>query len=80
MVQFTVSLTFWEIYLYAWSVSNSEMSSWILVMMFGSTLSAIDEALPKHQQYTAGILRATAVSVSLCLLATTVFTPEVVAG
>ena len=80
VLQFTASLVFLGMYLYAWNGGNGDSSSWLLVMMVGSALSAIAESLPKDQQLTAGILRATAVTVLLCLLAATVFAPEFVVG
>ena len=80
LVQFTASLVFLGIYIYAWAGGNGDSSSWILVMMFGSALSGIAESLPKDQQRAAGILRAIAVTVLLCLLAATVFTPEFIVG
>src|SRR6056297_2004624 len=80
LIQFTASLVFLGIYIYAWTGGNGDSSSWILVMMFGSALSGIAESLPKDQQRSAGILRATAVTVLLCLLAATVFAPEFIVG
>jgi hypothetical protein len=80
LVQFTASLVFLGIYVYAWIVGNGDSVSWVLVMMIGSALSGIAESLPKNQRRAAGILRATAVTVLLCLLGVTVYAPEFVVG
>lgn len=80
LIQFTAALVFLGIYVYAWSSGNADSSGWILVMMLGSILSAIAESLPKNQRRAAGLLRATAVTVLVCLLATTVFAPESIVG
>ncbi|MFC7251810.1 hypothetical protein ACFQJ5_19460 [Halomicroarcula sp. GCM10025324] len=80
LVQFTASFVFLGIYLYYWAGGHGNSVSWILVMMIGSALSGIAESLPKDQQRAAGILRGTAVTVFLCLLAATVFAPEFIVG
>ena len=80
VIQFTAPLVFFGMYLYAWNGGNGDSSSWLLVMMVGSALSAIAESLSKEHQLTAGILRTIAVTVLLCLLATTLSAAEFVVG
>jgi peptidoglycan/LPS O-acetylase OafA/YrhL len=80
LVTFAGVAVFTSVYVYYGVLRDSATVGWLLVMIVGSALSGIAESLPKDRRRIAGALRITAILVLLCVLALTVFAPEVVVG
>ena len=80
LVQFSGAVVFLVVYLYFSLLRNSTSSSWILVLVAGSTLSGMAESLPKHRRKTAGVLRLTVILLLVGFLGATLITPEFVIG
>ena len=77
-VQFTGAVIFLGLYSYTWIEGNGNPSNWLLFMIIGSFLSGIAESLPKNRKFTAGIVRLTAITVLMCLLAIIFLVPDFV--
>lgn len=79
LVMFSGALALLVIYVY-YGVLGESTSTSTLFLMVGAALSGVAESLPKDRRRTAGMLRATAILVLVCLLAAVAFAPEFVVG
>jgi hypothetical protein len=73
------ALIFASLYIYGRVVGGSS-SSWLLVMILGTGVAGIAEALPERRRQAAGALRSVAIFVFLCLVVASIVAPELIVG
>jgi hypothetical protein len=78
LVHFAGSLAFASLYLYTWSVGDTDLGRWLLVMAVGAAVAGTAESLPTARRQTAGALRLVAILLLLCLVTASVVAPELV--
>jgi hypothetical protein len=80
LVQFAGAVVFLSLAVYMVTVGNASQSRWVLVMMAGFALSGSAESLPKNRRRLAGVLRLTAITILLGLVAVSLLAPGFVLG
>jgi hypothetical protein len=73
------ALIFAGLYIYGWVVDGSPVT-WLLVMVIGTGMAGIAEALPKSRRQAAGILRSVAILVFLSLVVASIVAPGSIVG
>ncbi|WP_188852783.1 hypothetical protein [Haloarcula argentinensis] len=73
------TLIFAGLYIYGRIVGGSS-GGWLLVMVLGTGIAGIAEALPERRRQTAGVLRSVAILVLLCLVVVSVVAPDFIVG
>ncbi|KAA9399870.1 hypothetical protein Har1130_01955 [Haloarcula sp. CBA1130] len=73
------ALIFAGLYSYGWVVDGAP-GSWLLIMVLGTGLAGIAEALPASRRQTAGVLRSVAILVLLSLVVASIAAPEFIVG
>ncbi|WP_244509959.1 hypothetical protein [Halogranum gelatinilyticum] len=77
MALFAGSLLSLSSYVYYWSLGASP-SVTALAVAVGFALSGVAESLPKRRRRVAGVFRVALLTLLFGLLATTIFSPEVI--
>jgi len=80
LVMFSGALVFSGLYAYYGIFGDARSVSWLAFLIAGFVLSGVAESLPEDRRLATGAMRLTAVLVLMCLLAATVFAPELVVG
>lgn len=68
LLQFGMSLSFLCMFAYAWSVGSAGDTRWLLLLVGGTALAGIAEALPKTRRQAAGVFRTAGILVLLGLV------------
>lgn len=68
LLQFGMSLSFLCMFAYAWSVGSAGDTRWLLLLVGGTALAGIAEALPKTRRQAAGVFRTAGILVLLSLV------------
>ncbi|WP_336336700.1 hypothetical protein [Haloarcula brevis] len=80
LVHFAGSLVFAGLYASAWLAEGTAPANWLLAMAVGTGLAGVAESLPKRRRQVAGVLRAVALLVFLCLVVAALAAPDLVSG